>query len=254
VFDQRTRDIVIKIIPHHPSLLSINNEPCMKRIFIWSFAVVGAIVVFLGIYLAYLYYDGSKISEGAAIAKYAEPKSALLIIDMQEGTSGSLSKHENYISESEAAIRRINELAERADAIGILVVYIRQETSNLLLNLFTGSALAEGTAGTEIDRRIRVVSDHIFPKSKMDAFSNADFDRFLINNQVNFLYITGLDAAYCVKRTSLAALNRGYEVKLVEDAIISESDELKQASIEEIKAAGAKSVDMNKPNVPSSGR
>ena len=51
--------------------------------------------------------------------------------------------------------------------------------------------------------------------------------------------LDGLDIAYCAYRTSCAGLNRGYKVIIIEDAVISESDALKQDKLRELTAKGA---------------
>jgi nicotinamidase/pyrazinamidase len=49
-------------------------------------------------------------------------------------------------------------------------------------------------------------------------------ESFLILHQVGNLYLVGLDAAYCVHKTALGALNRGYKVTVVKDAILARDD------------------------------
>jgi nicotinamidase-related amidase len=75
-----------------------------------------------------------------------------------------------------------------------------------------------------IDRRIVKINNHDFEKNRTDAFSNGALEQFLIDRQVNELYLTGVDAAYCVYYTALGAKNRGYMVKVVLDAVASRSD------------------------------
>jgi ABC-type polysaccharide/polyol phosphate export permease len=55
-------------------------------------------------------------------------------------------------------------------------------------------------------------------------------------------YIVGLDAAYCVKNTISAALNRGFEVLVIEDALISETKALKEEMIQYFKNNGVKII------------
>jgi nicotinamidase-related amidase len=73
----------------------------------------------------------------------------------------------------------------------------------------------------------------------MDAFSNNKLDRFLVDNKINSLYITGLDAEACVDKTVKAALNRGYKVTIIKDAIAAKSDEKLKNKIEEFSKLGA---------------
>ena len=99
--------------------------------------------------------------------------------------------------------------------------------------------MAEGAPGVEIDERVKIVSLHQFKKRKSDAFSSHDLDVFLNKMEINRLIITGLDIAGCAYKTSVAGLNRGYEVYVVEEAVISSSDEYKQDKLLELEEAGA---------------
>jgi nicotinamidase/pyrazinamidase len=176
--------------------------------------------------------QASRISQGKPIDKTAFQNSALLVIDIQEGTTGEFSANESYKKDSDALIQRINGIIEKSVENKIPVVYIRNEVSNPLVNLIN-SSLARGSRGADIDRRLKVVSDHTLSKEKQDAFSNAKLDSLLVKNRVGRLFITGLDAAYCVNSTLIAAKNRGYEVSVIGDAVISETDSLKDRMFKE---------------------
>jgi nicotinamidase/pyrazinamidase len=75
-----------------------------------------------------------------------------------------------------------------------------------------------------VDRRIVKINDNDFAKNRTDAFSNRDLERFLVEQQVEELYLTGVDAAFCVYYTALGALSRGYKVTVVRDAVATRSD------------------------------
>ena len=72
-----------------------------------------------------------------------------------------------------------------------------------------------------IDRRVKVINGNDFEKNRTDAFSNRQFEQLLIDKQVDELYLVGVDAAYCVYYTALGALNRGYRLTVVTDAVAS---------------------------------
>ena len=102
--------------------------------------------------------------------------------------------------------------------------------------------MKKGTVGTQIDSRIHLVSEYIFPKEKKDSFSNPELDNFINKHQISRLYFVGLDEAHCVKNTISAALNRGYEIFVIEDALISETEDLKKEMIEDYKKNGVKII------------
>ena len=113
------------------------------------------------------------------------------------------------------------------------------------LNWADDYVLAKGTPGVELDGRLKILSANFFTKRKSDAFSNLKLDPFLAALKVRRIIITGLDIAYCAGKVSQAALNRGYEVVVIEDAVISETDELRQEKIIELETAGAQIIQID---------
>ncbi len=217
----------------------------MKRTIIRALATLGIIFVVLMIYTGYLYFASSSISKGEPIPKYDHPTSALLVIDIQEGTTGNVSVTEEYINQADALILNVNELVLLADSLNIPVVYIYHQIDNWLFNLATKGVLAKNSPGTAIDNRIKIVSKNIFSKEKMDAFCNPELDEFLKQHKINKLLITGMDAVYCVNRTVYAALNRGYKITVIQDAIISETESNKIEMIEQFKSDGIHVINSN---------
>lgn len=61
----------------------------MKRILIKIFISIGIITVVSFIYLMLTFNHFSSISKGKPIPGYKNERSALLVIDIQEGTTGS---------------------------------------------------------------------------------------------------------------------------------------------------------------------
>jgi nicotinamidase-related amidase len=75
-----------------------------------------------------------------------------------------------------------------------------------------------------ICRWVKVVNGNDFAKNRTDAFSNRQLEQFLIDRQVEEIFLVGLDAAFCVYYTALGALNRGYRVTVVTDAVLTGRD------------------------------
>ena len=166
----------------------------------------------------------SQPTQGEKIARYAEPRRAVLVIDIQEDFTGTTAKPPFPYRDSEQLIAAVNTITEAAAGSGVVVAYVRQELDGIrgrvLSTLFAGGTAIKGNPGTGIDRRVKVVSGDVFPKPASDAFSNPEFEEFLIGRQVNELYLVGLDAAGCIHATARGALNRGYAVTIVTDAIV----------------------------------
>jgi len=199
------------------------------------------IVCILGVLISQIIYI-SLPTQGDRIISYDNPRQALLVIDIQEDFTGTTAKPPFPYKDSKKLITAVNLLTEAASGKNMIMVYIRQELDGImgyvLSNLFAGGASLKGNPGTDIDSRISIRSSHIFPKPRSDAFSNPDFESFLIENQVNEVYLVGLDAEGCVHTTAQGALNRGYIVHIITDAIVLKAEEKWEALLNEYRQEG----------------
>ena len=157
-------------------------------------------------------------TKGRRIAAYPDPRRALVVLDIQEGYAGSDTRQPVTIPPATGLIATVNRLIDRAAESGTEVAYVRQVFGN---NLFVRLHGGRRQGRIIIDRRVRVINENDFEKNRTDAFSNRQFEQFLIDRHVNELYLVGVDAAYCVYFTALGALNRGYKVTVVKDAVMS---------------------------------
>ncbi|PLW98777.1 MAG: hypothetical protein C0593_04830 [Marinilabiliales bacterium] len=203
-------------------------------------ALFAIIVILIGNLLIYGKIV-SKISEGEPITKSSQEHPALLVIDVQEGTTGTESTIEAFTLQADSLIKRINKTTSECNEAGIPVIFITQQVSNPLVN-FLNSSMAKGSKGTKIDSRLNHKGKVHFFKNKADAFHNKEFDKYLREPGINTLYLTGLDAAQCVKSTALGALNRGYQVVLIDELTISKSETKKATAFEMLKEEGVKIV------------
>ena len=215
----------------------------MKKTVIKIFIFLLSIIVIGIIYIFYYNYQAGIITNGDKIPEYDSVRSALLIVDIQEVTTGSVSVTEQYIQKSESLIKKINEIIKFAEANNILIVYIYTESNNWFINLLNDT-MEKGKPGTHLDSRLNIVSENILSKEKMDSFSNPDLDVILIKNKISKIYFVGLDPAYCINNTTTAAQIRGYRCYHIEDAIISETDELKNEMLEKFKSSGVSLINM----------
>lgn len=216
----------------------------LKRII---FRTVGVIVLFIVVLIGNLLLfekKASVVSEGEPIAASNEIHSALLVIDVQEATTGKNSLNQYYIAKSEDLIHKLNQLTENFHRHNLPVIYIRSEIKNPLINLLN-SSYAAGSSGARFDKRLNIVSDMEVVKSRNDAFLKTSLDEMLRKYQVNKLYIAGLDAAHCVNTTVAAAQNRKYDVAIIREAILSKSDQMKDSMMTVFRSRGAKIVTMD---------
>ena len=190
----------------------------------------GIVVSIIFITLLSAYVPFFKVTDGEKIQEQKKIKPALLVVDVQEGLSGSLSTkgYQGYADQSEALISSLNKVIDQAVLKGVPVIYVYHEDTHPVIQYVTQSHMASGAPGTAIDKRVKIVSKNRFNKNIMDGFSNPKLHQFLRAENINKLYMTGLDAAFCVYRTSRAAKKRNYQVALIKDAVISSSKPKKE--------------------------
>lgn len=213
--------------------------------------IIGVLVLFIMVlFINYTIFEKSwsSVSQGQSIENYSELKSALLVVDIQEGTTGNASKNPFYKKNSDRLIEKINHISDIFKKRNSLILYIRSEISNPLINLLDNS-YAKGSLGAEFDKRLKLNSGLKIVKIGNDSFIDTDLDSILTHNKINELYIVGLDAAYCIYITSKAAKNRNYHINLIEEAILSESEAMKDSMMLNFKNRGIKIVSIDSINI-----
>ncbi|MBI5633186.1 MAG: cysteine hydrolase [Nitrospirae bacterium] len=187
----------------------------LKVIVIIVISVIAAIPLLAGMMMLRSMFMATR---GRKIAAYPAPRKALVVLDIQEGYVGTTTRQPVTRPPTGGMLFIVNSLIDKAAESGMEVAYIRQVFSN---NLFVRLHGGRRQGRVMIDRRIKVINQNDFEKNRTDAFSSRQFAQFLIDNHVNELYLVGVDAAYCVYYTALGALNRGYKVSVIKDAVLS---------------------------------
>ena len=132
--------------------------------------------------------------------------SALVVIDLQN----DITKNYREIIES------VNAVIDWAVEEELWVVYIQHN------NLSAGTkTFKPGTRGAELVPELKVVSDHIFTKSKSNALTSETFAAFLQEHGITEFYLVGADAAACIKSTCYNMAKSGYTVHVLSDCITS---------------------------------
>ena len=216
----------------------------MKKIIIAIISIPVLIIIILAVNYIIFQNTVNQISQGKPITKKETLKQALLVIDVQEGTTGNYSDNEYYVIKSEDIITNINLLADSSVKSQIPVIYIKTVLHNFLLNILN-DIYAPESPGSKLDSRLKLVSDNILEKDKSDAFSNPALDSFLVKNAINKLVFTGLDLDGCVNNTILAAKNRKYDICLISNAVLAKSDSLKKVKLNEFRQSGFEVISSN---------
>ncbi len=132
--------------------------------------------------------------------------SALVVIDLQNDIT------KNY----REIIGRVNEAIDWAVQKELWVVYIQHH------NLSAGTrTFKPGTRGAELVPELKVVSDHIFTKSKSNALTSEAFAAFVQEHSIDDFYLAGADATACIKSTCFNLAKSGYTVHVLSDCITS---------------------------------
>ena len=113
-------------------------------------------------------------------------------------------------------IERVNQAIDWAAASEMHVVYIQNH------NLSAGTrTFKPGTHGAELVPEMKIVSSHIFTKTKSNALTSEEFATFIQENAITKFFIAGADATACVKSTCFNMTKNGYTVHVISDCITS---------------------------------
>jgi nicotinamidase/pyrazinamidase len=178
------------------------------------------LAVIFALTMALWFMKTLKPTTGRPIARYDNPRPALLVVDIQEDLTGTTAHSRFGYKDAEPFIATVNRCIASAAARGLLVIYIGHECPDTLIcRLAFCGRLLQGGEGTRQDDRLAIVSDHYFTKELADAFSSSHMEEFLIENQVDEVFVVGLDAVGCAYKTALGAVNRGYRTTIILDAV-----------------------------------
>jgi len=185
------------------------------RIALWTTAAI--VILSAAAMFGYMSWVGAPTS-GPAIGRYDRPQTALLVIDLQEDFTGPDAI--KRMKSADSVVLVAGKMAAMAVGNGQPVAYIRAIYNDPGVRFIMGGLAAPDEPGSRMDRRLPSAPViRTFTKSRGDAFSNPSLDAWLRENQVNHVVVTGIDAFYCVDDTIHGALNRGYKVTAVMDAI-----------------------------------
>ena len=212
-----------------------------KRIILRVLLFLGLVVAVLAVNLLIFNIRASKVSEGTPINNPDPENAALLVIDIQGGTTGNASAINGLKEQSDQFIPRVNAVIEDFHNRDQLIVYIRTEVVNPLLNVLNNT-MAKGSEGAELDPRLLIEPGPVVVKRRNDSFMGTDLDQILEDHHIGKVVLVGLDAGQCVKSTVQASINRGYHVAVVDSAVIAKTEELQAEAMDDFREMGVEIV------------
>ncbi len=129
-------------------------------------------------------------------------KKALVVIDVQNGVV-------EYAWKRDTTVARIATLVEKARASDTEVIWVQHSEDDMPLDSLSWQIVPElKPAGGE----------KIIHKLWRSSFEETELEDVLEELKIDHLVITGAQTNYCVRHTIHAAIERGLDVTLVEDA------------------------------------
>lgn len=158
---------------------------------------------------------------------------ALLVLDLQRDFLQPDGRFPVAMHQVPALLDATHGLVQQAHDADALIIRIDNAFMpwDLPGNLSRNGAAIRGTPGAAVDPRVDVQPDLVLEKHQSDAFSNPDLDATLRGHGVWRLVVVGVFADQCVLATVQSAVNRGYHVTVVEEAVATSSDPARERAL-----------------------
>lgn len=156
-----------------------------------------------------------RATSGPRIGVYDHPQVGLVVIDAQR---------DFLQAGAEPMLSAANQLIRGAPGLGVAVVYVRSEP------------------GAPLDPRLGGTREPVFSKHRSDAFSNPELDAFFRRHEIDHLVLAGARVDSSVYYTALGAMNRGYKVKVVSDALASSSAARRDGTLDALHQRGVEII------------
>ena len=134
------------------------------------------------------------------------PRTALLVIDVQNGVVGEA-------HDRDAVVGNVAALVDQARAAGADVVWVQHHSDDLV----------EGSESWQLVPRLtRREDEPLVHKAYPDSFEETDLEAVLAARGAGALVICGAQTDECIRSTLHGAIVRGYDATLVSDAHTTE--------------------------------
>ena len=142
------------------------------------------------------------------VSTLSRDQRALLVIDFQEGVVWNAHKRDEVVA-------NIVSVIAKARAAGVPIIWVQHSDDEMPIDSQYWQLAPE---------LIPVTGDHFVRKNYKSSFEATNLEELLTELQVGHLFITGAQTDNCVRHTSHAALERGYDITVVEDAHTTSDD------------------------------
>lgn len=150
-------------------------------------------------------------------------KSALLVIDVQNGVVPNAFERDSIIS-------RINQAIDSARDNNLPVIWVQHSEEEMPIGSHYWEIVPE---------LVPALGDGRVQKIHGSSFKETDLAEQLATKNVKHLYISGSQSENCVNATTVDALERGYQVTLISDAHTTDDGSVVAAINEKFVEAGA---------------
>ncbi len=134
------------------------------------------------------------------------PRTALLVIDVQEGVVG-----EAY--DRDRVVANIVALVDRARAADVDVVWVQHHSDDL----------PQGSPSWQyVPELVRREAEPLVRKTYADSFEGTDLEAVLAARGIGRVFVAGAQTDECIRSTLHGAIVRGYDATLVGDAHTTE--------------------------------
>ena len=127
------------------------------------------------------------------------PKTALLVIDVQNGAVGQAYDRDNIVA-------NISTLVDKARAADVDVVWVQHNSEELA---------PDSKSWQYVPELVRRDSEALVQKSYGDSFEETDLESVLAAHGVGRLVVAGAQTDECIRSTLHGAITRGYDATLV---------------------------------------
>ncbi|MGM9593881.1 MAG: cysteine hydrolase family protein [Candidatus Onthomonas sp.] len=177
-------------------------------------------------------------------------RSAFLVIDMENGFISPESAH--CIRNAAATVPALSQAVKTAREKGIPVFFVKRiyrgDGSDVELTRYAGwkeggramSPASAGSRSAQAPEGLRPQpGDYTIIKPRWSAFFHTELDLILRRLDVRTVILTGTTTPNCIRTTAYDANSLDYNVVVLEDCCSSQTREIQQANIDDLRRMGA---------------